>query len=146
MARPTSEDLTAAESRIMRSLWRLGRGSVREVLEGLDEGPLPAYTTVLTMLTVLERKGFVRRVQSGRKNMYQPAISCDQARHMALQTVAKRLFGGSMQQLALFAGGGAHVLPQFTANGQIAPQEDDSPDAGGGGEEDSDGQVAVELL
>ncbi len=103
MARTASKELTVAEARIMHVLWQLGVASVREVQESLQAQPCPAYTTVLTMLTVMNRKGFVRCERVGRKNVYQSLISPDQARSKALELLSRRLFDGSMQRLALTA-------------------------------------------
>jgi len=103
VARTASKELTVAEARIMHVLWQLGLASVREVQESLQAQPRPAYTTVLTMLTVMNRKGFVRCQRVGRKNVYRSLISPDQARSKALELLARRLFDGSMQRLALTA-------------------------------------------
>ena len=59
MPRPPSKTLTDAELRVMDVLWERGRANVGEVVEGLDATAKPAYNTVLTVLRILERKGYV---------------------------------------------------------------------------------------
>ena len=123
MARTASEELTVVEARIMHVLWLLGVASVREVQESLQVQPRPAYTTVLTMLTVMDRKGFVRCQRVGRKNVYEPLISRDQARGKALKLLARRLFDGSMQRLASTAERLAEPLRSQTGQAkQLKPQ------------------------
>ncbi len=123
MARTASEELTVVEARIMHVLWLLGVASVREVQESLQVQPRPAYTTVLTMLTVMDRKGFVRCQRVGRKNVYEPLISRDQARGKALKLLARRLFDGSMQRLASTAETLAEPLRSQTGQAkQLKPQ------------------------
>jgi len=104
MARKASRELTEAEARVMRVLWQLRSATVREVRDQLPGPLLPAYTTVLTMLTILQRKGVVNCCQIDGKNVYQPLVSADQARRQALRALAERLFDGSMQQVAAFSG------------------------------------------
>ena len=53
------------ELKILQALWRGGAGTAREVLGRLDDGKTRAYTTVLTTLQIMERKGFVARTREG---------------------------------------------------------------------------------
>ena len=59
--------LTKAEEQIMQVLWELGEGTVQDILERLEE-PRPARTTVSTVLTILENKGFASHHNKGRIN------------------------------------------------------------------------------
>ena len=70
----TLKTLTKAEEQIMQILWNLKEGVVKDVVEEFDE-PKPAYTTVATVLTVLEKKGFVARKKVGNVNLFLPEIS-----------------------------------------------------------------------
>jgi predicted transcriptional regulator len=67
------------EREIMRQLWRLGPVTVREVLEGLNDGAQRprAYTTILTVLGRLEHKGFVARERVGRADRYAATVAED---------------------------------------------------------------------
>ena len=101
MARKRSPALTDGELRIMRVLWKLERGTVADVIDGIAGSPKPAYNTVLTLLTILERKGYVTHAKGGRAFMYRPLIGPDQARHTALTHLLHRFFDDSPGLLVL---------------------------------------------
>jgi predicted transcriptional regulator len=61
-APPTPSEL---EFKILQALWRNGPGTARDVIAGLKDGKTRAYTTVLTTLQIMERKGFVTRTREG---------------------------------------------------------------------------------
>ena len=62
---------TGLELKVLQRLWDLnGEGTVHEVLKGWTQPPLPRYTTVLKILQIMEEKGFVRHVKSGRSYRY----------------------------------------------------------------------------
>lgn len=64
------------ESAIMDALWSRGESAtVREVLESLDRDREPAYTTVMTVMSILYNKGWLRRERAGRAWRYEPTIS-----------------------------------------------------------------------
>ena len=76
------------EAAIMECLWsRSERASVRDVLGELRTGKQLAYTTVMTVLDNLHRKGVVTREMSGRAWLYQPAYSRDEHTAMMLREV-----------------------------------------------------------
>ncbi len=67
------------ESKIMDTLWSSGRSAtVREVLEELRVSREIAYTTVLTVMDILHRKGFLQRERDGRAYRYLPTSSREQ--------------------------------------------------------------------
>ena len=101
MPRRRSPALTVAELRIMRGLWARGRGTVSEVIDAMTAAPKPAYNTVLTMLGILEGKGFVRHEKSGRAFSYVPLVNERQARRSALSHVLERFFDNSPEALIL---------------------------------------------
>jgi len=57
---------TPGELRLLRILWRIGEGSIDDILEAADESPAPNYKTVQTLLRIMERKGQVDHSQKGR--------------------------------------------------------------------------------
>jgi predicted transcriptional regulator len=69
----TASDLGSLESRVMELLWAHGQSSVRDVFQTIDR-PL-AYTTVMTTLERLFKKGLLHRCKSGRAFLYSPALS-----------------------------------------------------------------------
>lgn len=84
----------------MQVLWRVQRGTVAEVVERIDKPEL-AYTTVLTMLRILEQKGAVKREVVGRAHVYYPAIERDDAARNAVGDVVKSFFQNSKTALAM---------------------------------------------
>jgi predicted transcriptional regulator len=98
--RQKPRSLTKAELRIMQVLWKLRRGSVAEVVAAMPKPPL-AYTTVLTMLRILEQKGAVKRELEGRAHIYFPAFEEDDAAGTAIGDVVKSFFANSKTALAM---------------------------------------------
>jgi predicted transcriptional regulator len=91
--------LTPFELEIMTVLWRLGKGSVREMQELLPQTRQPAYTTVQTIVYRLEEKGALRRVRKiGNAHIFQPVISRREAHHRLISDLLD-VFGGSAQPL-----------------------------------------------
>ena len=90
---------TKRELDIMGALWAHGPSTVAEVREALEDDL--AYNTVLTMLKVMEGKGYVSRSPEGRAHRYTPEVQRDAAGESALGRVTERLFGGSPQELLL---------------------------------------------
>jgi len=85
----------------MTVLWDLSTATVGEVVERLDSSSRPAYNTVLTLLRILERKGYVRHEKQGRAFTYAPIVDRVQARRGALKHVLSRFFNGSREQLLM---------------------------------------------
>jgi len=96
-----SSSLTPLELQIMQVLWREGAGDVQHVQNNLPSGTILAYTTVQTMLNVLQRKGKVRRKLKGRAYEYRPVLSEEKAVQHAVRDLVKRLFGGSSEELVM---------------------------------------------
>jgi predicted transcriptional regulator len=90
---------TKRELDIMGALWNQGPSTVGEVREALEDDL--AYNTVLTMLKVMEGKGYVSRSREGRAHRYAPEVARDAAGESALVRVTERLFGGSPEELLL---------------------------------------------
>lgn len=101
MARKRSAALTDGELRLMQVLWDRGRATVGEVVEGLSGPRKPAYNTVLTMLRILERKGYLAHEKAGRAFVYVPLVDRSQARRSALSLLLNRLFDDSPELLVL---------------------------------------------
>jgi predicted transcriptional regulator len=91
--------LTDAELELMQVLWGLGEGTVRDVLEALPGEKQPAYTTVSTILRILEQKGFVASRKAGRSHIYTPAVEKPGYQARTLRRVVSDLFGGSPSAL-----------------------------------------------
>ena len=95
MARSVSKHPTELELLILKVLWQLGRASVRQVRDTLAPIRDLAYTSVTTMLTIMARKGYVKRKKDGRIYIYQATYQEHKASTNMLRDVIDRLFGGS---------------------------------------------------
>jgi predicted transcriptional regulator len=83
----------------MNTLWPMGEGTVREIRDRLAERRPRAYTTIMTIMDRLARKGVVERRKSGRAYIYRPNLSAQEARAHALSQVVESFFGGSQEEL-----------------------------------------------
>jgi predicted transcriptional regulator len=94
--------LTRAESEIMRVLWEREGATVHEVVEDLPR--TVAYTTALTLLRILEQKGYVRHEPNpagGRAHLYRPVVPASKTRQLHVRDLVDRLFGGRPEQLVV---------------------------------------------
>ena len=96
---PNQAGLTKLELRIMQAIWRRGGGTVSEVQAELD--PSLAYTTVQTMLNILERKGKLKRELQGRAYVYTARVTEAKALGQQLSDLVDRMFGGSSEELVM---------------------------------------------
>jgi len=85
----------------MQVLWDRGRATVGEVVTALPGRRTPAYNSVLTLLRILEQKGYVRHDKEGRAFVYEPLIDRQQARRSAVKRLLSQFFEGSAGQLVL---------------------------------------------
>ncbi len=99
MKRPEKPNLTKLELELMQVIWRLGSGSVSAV-QAEVERPL-AYTTVQTMLNILERKGKLRRELHGRAYVYSARVTEAKALGQGVRDLIDRMFGGSSEELVM---------------------------------------------
>ncbi|MDH5761129.1 MAG: BlaI/MecI/CopY family transcriptional regulator [Gemmatimonadota bacterium] len=88
---------TDRELDIMTVLWDRGPSTVAEVRDALSDDL--AYTTVLTLLRVLEEKGHVTHTEEGRAHRFRPLVERDEAGTSALRRLKDRLFSGSPELL-----------------------------------------------
>ena len=98
--RKSPSQLTPLELRIMQVLWENGASTVQAVQEKLP-GESLAYTTVQTMLNVLQRKGKVKRRLVGKAYEYRPVLSRERALRDAAGDLLDRMFGGSVDALLM---------------------------------------------
>ena len=107
-----SSTLTEAELRLMRLLWARGESAVADLVQALpDDNPL-AYTTVLTTVRILEKKGYLRHRQVGRAFLYTPCVAEHEARQSEIRHVLQRFFGNSRERLVLSLLGDADATPE----------------------------------
>jgi predicted transcriptional regulator len=101
MARSQSPALTDAEARVMTVLWRLKTATVADVVAALTRTRAVSYSTIQTILRILESKGYVAHEKVARAFMYRPVIDASQARRRALRHLVTRLFDNSPSLLVL---------------------------------------------
>ena len=101
MARKKSTTLTDVELRLMTVIWDNGPSTVGEVQKALPKKDRVAYTTVLTMMRVLEEKGYLDHEQRGRAFVYRPLVERDAAQRKGVSHLVGRLFDGSPGALVL---------------------------------------------
>lgn len=99
MARPRTSGLTDAELRVMEVLWSRGRANVGDVVEAIERPRKPAYNTALTILRILERKGYVTHEKEGRAFTFVPLIERGDERRRALSQMLSRFFDNSPRLL-----------------------------------------------
>ena len=101
MPRPRSPTLTDAEARVMSVLWQKDRATVADVVAALKRKRPVTYSTVQTILRILEDKGYVSHQKVARAFIYTPRVDERQARRRALKHLLARLFNGSPSLLVL---------------------------------------------
>jgi predicted transcriptional regulator len=97
--RPKKTILTDQELEIMKIVWDLERATVRDVYEALLKRRRIAYTTVMTMMKILEGKGFLKKKQEERAYVYRPAEPKDSVIRGMVRDFVNRVFNGSAEPL-----------------------------------------------
>ena len=100
----------------MKAVWARGTATVRDVYEALLEDRKIAYTTVMTMMNVLERKGHLRKKAEGRSFLYRPTRPQRQVVGSMVRDFVERVFGGSAAPLL------AHLVDEE----KLSPEELDA--------------------
>jgi BlaI family transcriptional regulator, penicillinase repressor len=95
-AKPT---LTEQELEIMKVVWQLEKATVRQVYETMLERRRIAYTTVMTMMNILEQKGYLKKQQHDRAYVYQPSQPQKQVIRSMVREFIDRVFNGSAEPL-----------------------------------------------
>jgi BlaI family penicillinase repressor len=97
--RPSSATLTPQELELMKIVWQKGQATVRDVYETLLEHRKIAYTTVMTMMRVLEKKGYVKTHRVNRAYVYRPTRPERQVQRSMVREFVDRVFNGSAHPL-----------------------------------------------
>lgn len=116
MARPKSNELTAAEQKIMQVLWQRGALTVRDIATELSQEQPVAYTTVQTLCRILLDKGHVSCEKQGKAFLYQATTVQQEARSQALLALVKKFFAGSPDLLA------QHLIAETALSADLAAQ------------------------
>ena len=94
---------TESELEILQVLWDKGNASVREVHEELSKTKEAGYTTTLKLMQIMNEKGLVKRDDSIKTHIYQPAVSKEKTQKHLLGKMINTLFGGSATELVIQA-------------------------------------------
>ena len=110
MRRAQPSDL---ELQVLGVLWRRGPSTVREVLGEMPDGKKRAYTTILSVMQVMEKKGLVAHTARGRAHVYKPAAGQRQVLGPLLKGFVANVFGGST----------VAAVQQFLDQGNVSDEE-----------------------
>jgi predicted transcriptional regulator len=97
--RPPHPTLTPQELAIMKVVWAREKATVRDVYEALRERRPVAYTTVMTMMRILEEKGFLKKTLMDRAHVYRPARRRQQVMGAMVRDFLDRVFDGAADNL-----------------------------------------------
>ena len=98
---------------VLSVLWSRGAATVREVMEVMPDGKARAYTTILSVMQVMEKKGLVSHVADGNAHVYRPRVTRQQVTGPWLRGLVQQVFGGSA----------ATALQHLLAEEGVSPQE-----------------------
>jgi BlaI family transcriptional regulator, penicillinase repressor len=94
-------DLTKAEEQIMQVMWNIQPAFVKDIITELPE-PKPAYSTVSTIVRILESKGFIDHEAFGTTHRYFAVVSKDEYSHFSMKKILENYFDGSLKQMVSF--------------------------------------------
>jgi len=114
MPRKKTLTLTNAEHRIMEVIWAKGSATVADVVEALNGKD--AYTTILTLMTILKGKGYLSSRKEGRAFVFVPRVDRDTVARKAVHQLLSKFFAGSASELVL----------SFLREEELTPQELDA--------------------
>ena len=114
MPRKKTLTLTNAEHRIMEVIWAKGAATVADVVEALNGKD--AYTTILTLMTILKGKGYLSSRKEGRAFVFVPKVDRNTVARKAVQQLLSKFFAGSASELVL----------SFLREEELTPQELDA--------------------
>lgn len=95
MPRPRESGLTENELEVMKILWAHSPLKVSDVLEQIKRKPKPAYTSLLTLIQTMEKKGYIRHFKDGKAFSYSAVLQQDRFLSTEVKRIAKRLFNCS---------------------------------------------------
>jgi BlaI family transcriptional regulator, penicillinase repressor len=94
-------DLTKGEEQIMQVLWNIQPAFVKDIIAELP-APKPAYSTVSTIVRILESKGFIGHEAFGPTHRYSALISKEEYSHFSMKKMLENYFDGSLKQMVSF--------------------------------------------
>jgi predicted transcriptional regulator len=101
MPRPRQPGLTENELEVMHVLWKQSPLTVSDLLNYIQRKPMPAYTSLLTLVQAMEKKKYIKHQKNGKAFAYFPVLKQEKFLISEIKRVAKRLFRGSPGTLVL---------------------------------------------
>ena len=95
------KELTRAEEQVMQAIWSIQQGFANEIVAAI-EPPRPAYNTILTVVRILEKKGYVGHTTFNKSNRYYPLVSREDYSSQILGRMARNYFGSSFRNMVSF--------------------------------------------
>ena len=92
---------TPAELRLLQVLWRIGEGTIDDILTASDEDPPPNYKTVQTLLRIMERKGQVDHKQKSRAFVFRPLVRRGDVHRLSIRNLVAKYFTGSRTEMLM---------------------------------------------
>jgi BlaI family transcriptional regulator, penicillinase repressor len=96
------EELTKTEERIMQIIWQLEKCFVKDIIEKLDDEPKPPYTTISSVVRILETKGFVGHKAYGKTHEYFPLITREEFGKSSFRRMFREYFEGKPEKVLSF--------------------------------------------
>ena len=90
---------TPGELRLLQILWRIGEGTIDDIVRASEQDPPPNYKTVQTWLRIMETKGQVDHKQEGRAFVFWPTVARRDVYRSSIRHLLNRYFGGSRSDL-----------------------------------------------
>ncbi len=101
MARPKSSEPTKHELEILKLLWEESPLSVADILDRFPKKPKPAYSSILTIVRLMDKKGYVKHEKKGKAYYYSPVLKEKKYSRIEIKKLADTMFGGSQYDLAV---------------------------------------------
>ena len=95
------KELTKAEEQVMQILWEIKSGFIKDILVRFRE-PKPAYTTVSTIVRILEEKAFIGHNAYGKAHEYYPLVEKSTYTRILMKGIMMKYFGNSLRQMVSF--------------------------------------------
>jgi predicted transcriptional regulator len=92
---------TPTELRLLEILWRIGEGTIDDIVKASGENPPPNYKTVQTVLRIMERKGQLDHKPQGRAFLFRPLVGRGDVRRLSLRQFVTKYFTGSRTELLI---------------------------------------------
>jgi len=119
------------ELQVLSVLWEIGPATVRQLRAAMPDGKQRAYTTVLSVVQVMEKKGLLVHDRQGLAHVYRPAVKRETVLRPILRDLTRNVFGGSAARVMQFLLAGSQVSREELADIRKLLANMDGP-AGGG--------------